>query len=1102
MATVKTSHTVSADKRVRNPLETLRAKIRFYVALEGLGVTLVYLSICFWAGLILDYGLFLLIGLDWIQAIQDLSGEGQTADTVVRGLLVGMFAGGLVIVVGAKVLLRLIREFSHSSLALILERRFPELLGDRLITAVELADLRQAENYGYSTTLVQKTIQEAAERVQKAPVAQVFNWNRLRRLWIWVLGLTVGLYVLFGSAYWGVNAILGESTSPLDYFWQFHHAASIWTERNVLLMNSYWPRNAYLELIRFQDTPQHPGEMRIGRDESRPDLQVRAYQYVLADTQSRGGWRPLRWQDLPAIIDPELLRRVKIPKDWAGWIVDLDDLDPNTPVGVIPSSWQGKKTGAIHREMSKPAMQKRLAAPAQRALDEFLDWRNWTFDKLQLQASKGEIRRLLRQQLPEAQKALEEVLARVDALAQETSMGRRLRKLAIPEDVEFSYWGKEYRSRRAPDRLPQDNNYFFGLAELKESVQFTVLAGNFATPVKSIKLVPPPTVISLSADKEEPAYIYYRLQGDQMPLKGKKQIFRKSPVSITGEISILQVPIGTNVFLYAQTDRMLKDGVRMTKPAQSEERGAVVPTQEVSVEEDRHSFSARFTNVVKTIEFNFEFNDLDNVRGKRRVVIRPVDDRAPEVFDVEIAAVLRKPKFKADPGKSTAGTPAEGFLITPDALLPFRGTLRDDYGLTKAEWAYEVEPVEIELMGRSGSQDRLPTLVLQGNTRLRRNALVVSGMPFLHGLPGQGIGFSIYWIWVNRMMQAEMALAAKKLSEDGVIPLERFQTRLEERANEELPLQELSQRLQQAPPKQNLFREHSLKEEIGFDLKKYLNRLKVQDPSRQAQLHYQLRLGVMATDNNVETGPSIGRNKSPFTFLVISENELLAQVFLEEEVLRERLDKAVFKLKDARTSIQEQLSRLSQLNSDLGLVAIRVDEVRKVLSDTGSATREIFGDYSRILRELEVNRVGWDRGKKKITDVQTKIVQPLEEIVSPNFGNFATCDEAVTNLYKGLDDDVGRLRQAEEEKKIVQMKAELAPRRPEHVKNAQFLRDQIDSLMERLNTVLLAMEEGIAFGQLLEIAVALERDQRQAAERLRLYEKELKMLLLKQLTQP
>src|SRR5207248_1237440 len=104
------------------------------------------------------------------------------------------------------------------------------------------------------------------------------------------------------------------------------------------------------------------------------------------------------------------------------------------------------------------------------------------------------------------------------------------------------------------------------------------------------------------------------------------------------------------------------------------------------------------------------------------------------------------------------------------------------------------------------------------------------------------------------------------------------------------------------------------------------------------------------------------------TFLVVSENELLGQVAIEEEVLRDRLDKAAFKLRSAKTTIDEQTQKLGMTGSDYTLVSLRVDDVRKLLLDAGTAAREVYNDYRRIQRELEVNRVR----KVKLDDVALK----------------------------------------------------------------------------------------------------------------------------------
>jgi hypothetical protein len=1080
-----------SDRRVRHPLEALRGHIRRYVFLEGLAVAVLYLAVCFWVGLALDYGLFSLFAIDWIQELQQLTVDAGTGaqsnlDFITRVILLGLFLGGLVALVFWKMLFRLTREFSDPALALVLERRFPKELGDRLITAVELADPKVAEKYGFSKTMIENTIQDAADRVEKVPVTNVFDWARLRMLGLWCFLLTVGMYLAVGVGTCAYNAMVTNTGSPTEFFWNFNDTATIWTERNILLMNSYWPRHAHLEVIRFQDTPAHRGEMRVGRDEQRPDLQIRAVQWVVADHASPDGWRALRWHDLPAYLDKSLLDQVAIPKTWGKWLVDLDDLDPAVPGGILPSAWQGKTLGEVRIEFDQPALQENLKkAGALHAAQDLLDWQAWTVDKIQIQEDRGEIRRPLREEYPKAHKALQEVFTKLAELTADVRYSRTLRKLVIPKQIQVFYRGETKKTDHTHGLLA-DNKYSVGLNDLTESGRFTVRGEDYYTPYKKITLVPPPSIEFLTIEKEEPAYIYYRVQGDQKALKGKKQIFHGYPISVMGESSTIQVPFGTNLVVRARMDRPLKDGIRMRAPAQADDRAAAVPNVPVVLDAKGTHFTISLGNVVRPYECLLEFHDQDNVKGRRKLRIQPVDDHPPEVFDTELDVVLRKPRYKSEAGKTTSGPGSDGFLITPDALLPFKGTLRDDYGLTAASWVHEVEQVEFELTGQ-GAEGRAPTMVLQGGSKMVRAALVGNYFQIMPGTPSMEMFAPAYWTFMTRLFRAD--LARNRTEGELQTPLEGFQRIMEGRSIDELSLNALDQmikdhaheqmRRQQAhedrknyvPEKRvelrPLFKEHSLKDEEGFDLKRYLPRLKALDPSKEPQFHYLVKLSIEAVDNNVETGPGKGRNKAPLLFLVVSENELLGQIAIEEEVLFDRLDKADFKLRNAKTTLDEQVVKLSQTGSDYSLVGIRVDDVRKALLDAGTAAREIHTDYRRILRELEVNRVR----KSKIDDVRDKIVYPLGEIVDPNNGNFYTTEAAVEKLITGLDEDVN-LKKGDEN-------------RGSHVANARLAVQQLERLLQRLHEISIAMNEGVIESKLLELIVNIERDQRQAAQVLR-----------------
>src|SRR5262245_32399527 len=277
---------------VMHPLERLRGTIRRYVTLEGLAVVGVFLALWFWIGLALDFGVFKAFRVDWVQELPK----------AVRGGLLFVLVLGLLAVVAVKVVRRLMVEFRPPSLALVLERRFPEQLGDRLITAVELADLDRAAEQGYSRAMIEQTIADAVTRVESVPVNEVFNWGRLRRLGGWFLGLTLGLYLLVGFAY-----SVATRTNPLSaYAVRFNNVAVIWFERNVLLWNTIWPRHSHLVLLDFPES----GDLRVGRDAPSPRLRARAIKWLVADGKAPEGWRAATWDDL----SPDIITDSAIPR--------------------------------------------------------------------------------------------------------------------------------------------------------------------------------------------------------------------------------------------------------------------------------------------------------------------------------------------------------------------------------------------------------------------------------------------------------------------------------------------------------------------------------------------------------------------------------------------------------------------------------------------------------------------------------------------------------------------------------------------------------------------------------------------------------------------
>ena len=71
------------------------------------------------------------------------------------------------------------------------------------------------------------------------------------------------------------------------------------------------------------------------------------------------------------------------------------------------------------------------------------------------------------------------------------------------------------------------------------------------------------------------------------------------------------------------------------------------------------------------------------------------------------------------------------------------------------------------------------------------------------------------------------------------------------------------------------------------------------------QPRYRLKLWVTAADNNIETGPAVASSKERFNLVIVSENELLAEIAKEEESLHLKLEQAVDKLRIQRTHLED-----------------------------------------------------------------------------------------------------------------------------------------------------------------------------------------------------
>ena len=1148
----KTFNHEETQKRVRHPLQTVRRYIRRYIILEGLALFLLFASLLFWFGVTFDFGLASidveyfarslkeavpaeeeeeaewltsvrdsltsihekskrigLHGVDWIQEINEV----DTTTVSSRGIRVIVFA---VILVGflalgfIKVVLRWFREFNDRAVALVLERRFHKQLGDRLITAIELADPKLSKKYDYSQAMLEKTIQEAADTLKKLPIASVFNWGRLFRLWLLVGVTTFGFLFVNVAFFWASSAVLAkEPIDPISFGWRFYDVASIWTERNILMQNTYWPRRAHLEIARFQPSREDgkENEMRVAKDDERPELQVRAIEWVIADRNEPSGWRALTWKDLSerGLIEQDLLDGVQVPELFEHWLIDPEELEPHLVTSLFGTEIQERSAAELRAHFAQPSIAKKIEEREEKEnLKAWLDWKNWTVDKIFLQLESTKVSTPLRMQRGGKDlENLEAIQERLKELAASPMMSRTLRRLELPGEVEVNFRGGGLEMTERPKRYG-GNRFSVPLMALKDApiFRFRARSEDFYTGVKYISLVPAPQPAEISIDKQEPAYLYHRLHdADQAPLQGLKQETKNFPLSTTGDINTIDLPHGSNLTIHVRTDRNLHP----EKGVYPEESGVIldkdfVPYQggKITIDSDYKGFRLAMTNLTKSQDFAVKFFDEDNIRGKRRFKIKTTTDSGPAVGNLAVTGYIpRKPKFKTvaqpdpkekkekDKDKESAAHDAQdhselmnSFLVTPDARIPFECSVKDDYGLVRVGYQYKLRMVDFELM--SGRKSTLLEADKKGRTF--RASRIASLLRFRPENPMSAFiaPFEIHDVGQKTLEELRIAYGYR----DEFLPAEAFKDLHDRFKGRMLTLDEIKNNL--ASERKVQAWEFDFKQDLGFDVQKYLRdagHLTAKDREGNAiQMHYLLQVAVQASDNNVETGGTyldekgrtlrgnVKRNvNGHISFVVVTENELLAQIALEEETLSEKLEAARNRLDAHIVSLEEQREKVKDPETSLESLRFRMEEIRTVISTTGQVLKDTELAYDNIRKEMEVNRVRSDR-KEKIAD---NIYWPLKDILEldpqrkTTTGSFPEAEGAFQRAMIAVEDDYTNKRKP--------LAAVHSPLMTEAEREMRRLSADITRIVNK-------MSEGITEAKLIAILVEIEAQQRRKSK--------------------
>ncbi len=923
MATLVPSPAISGqpDERLVHPLDQLRGLIRRYVVIEGILTGLIFLGSWYAFLLLADYGLFKLFTWDWVMETgRWLRGAALTAALLILGTLLVR-----------RILIRLTTELSYPSLALVLERRFPAILGQRLITAVELADVERMARYGYSPAMIRQTIAEARELVGQVAVREVFNWKRLYRMAAWALGIPVITVALA----LGTHALAVREVQPRSAAWKLWHVTTLLLERDILLWDTPWPRRALL--IPDEATAQG---LRIARDGGVARLRAYSYRWVLADRSRPEGWRPLLWSDLSERWIGQSIPPVPFP------LLTLPD-EPNAQTAL--AGLMGARI--LPAAQNFPAINPNLPT----------DPAAWTVDEVErrLRSQDPDLERRLRQAMGSQYDALLAVLERLETLAQDPAWWRTLRHLEALSQVSYTYSGR--RTAGNGPLNPEGHNAYTGeISGLKEDVRFVLKAEDFRTPPRPIILVPPPTLTLLTATTYEPAYLHHPApQGrGYEALRGLRQRMPEQRLSLTGDKSILIVPSGTEVVITATTEEPIVAAYVIPKigriPGAQPGSAAPVPLPLVdsfveaasdpnapAVSPDTRTCRLEFRNefrLTTPVECTLELVNADGIRSRRELLLQVVDDQPPTV---EMAPdIIRRV--------------GNLYYVTPRAKIPFHpdSYVRDDHGLSKVEYLATYFPEEGEV------------------SRLLRSAHALRA---LASLPLPGTPAPLEAAWLTHLSQRT---AYQPTRQEAAFLLAKFY-RLEQALRRETP-EYLTTLLQQPLPRQNreLVRTFKLRTEIlprrstrsDGSLESFrwdvegdyfdMSGLGLETPAGDVQQRYRVDLTIRATDTNFDTGPQTAVTAEPLRLLVVSPADLLVEIGKEEESLAIKLDDALRRLQDAQRKFAYVRSvHESQRFDEREPALVRAKDSAMDLNKARELVQQVTREFRRIERECIVNQL-------------------------------------------------------------------------------------------------------------------------------------------------
>lgn len=946
-----------------------------------------------------------------------------------------LFAAGLI-------LRRMMYDFRELSLAKVLERRYPEELGDRVLTAVELRDPRKVEEAGYSQEMVTHVIHEAAERVDRLDPSAVFAWPRLYWRGIWCVLLTLGGFLLSVGVVTAIATQEKGVAKKKPVRWslnQFGDASYVWFERAVLLEDTRWPQKVQLELQHPIDEPFYVGRADDNVQKKLAGakllilpkktkfqnryLRARALKWIVRDKSADKNWRSLLWKDLNKELLGSEVPELDLTKDHWKW---LEDEKPRK----APTSAQTRKA--------------RLAYVS--------------VDELEALTASGRVL----DKTPD-EKAIHDVLNRLEAHVDMHPFSLKVRQLEVPAEIQVKFQDQDNpkpSTMALADAVKRE--YVLAIPNLiKDSCPYHYIANDRKTDTGTIETLRNPGLSETRAEKLVPAYHFYDVSGAwpfDKYLAGMKQK-RES----TDQPRVYQ---GGTITLFRKMTRKVQDIPTAMVIAESENEK---PTLDPPTRKDAQTFQFVLRNVQEKVTIRYAFQDEHGLYGFDEITVEVDKDVPPH-------RIGRNEQISVKPSRLLRNIGGATYRVTPQAILPFLFDVEDDYGLYSLNYRYRVnqivDPVDLNrrLNQIAGAVGLGGTTSLGGAfgeiTYVDTMAGILQGLQEVQGtfpVPKAGTAIREQRArWQSRDIEklvnnakAEMEPLFKELSvKDPTYWTDRTSSLDRYLRDPEYDLRRLNPDDDLESPGDRVQREAL----TGLDLKVALPYLyaKEIDGKKQLQRSYRLTVWVEAIDNNVDSPNRGVAPSAEWTFMVVPPEDLAGDIRKEELEQFAKLESAYNKLseeykrmtRDVRElqneiPVQDEKGRpIKQPEAPLLLIAEGM-QMPTVLDETKKTANEVHTRYYELFLEMRTNRMD----SNVIKSTWDNVIMPLSE--TPD-ADLLEKNKAVLPLIDESVLEIGRFRRT----LLDPTEPDLNVRRENARKQGQIALDETEKVMDALLSIM------------------------------------------------